>query len=186
MAKKDRTERCYFDGLHSDLPKEIQDKLVVKVVETKTARLIDKCIEFTAYDPQYRNSWIVFDRDQVKDFDEIIAEAKKKDINVGWSNPCFEIWMHAYYGSMPNIQESWTCCDRFGQLFKSKTGNNYDKADKSLYRRLAQTGDEIKALKIAEQKYKQCIDNGYTKPSEMCPCTTVHNLVAEIKGKITE
>lgn len=34
------TESCYFDGLHSDLPKEIQDKLVVKVVETKTARLI--------------------------------------------------------------------------------------------------------------------------------------------------
>lgn len=180
------TESCYFDGLHSDLPKEIQDKLVVKVVETKTARLIDKCIEFTAYDPQYRNSWIVFDRDQVKDFDEIIAEAKKKDINVGWSNPCFEIWMHAYYGSMPNIQESWTCCDRFGQLFKSKTGNDYDKADKSLYRRLVQTGDETKALKIAEQKYKQCIDNSYTKPSEMCPCTTVHNLVGEIKGKITE
>lgn len=25
---------------------------------------------------------------------------------------------------------------------------------------------------------------GKTKPSEMCPCTTVHKLVSEIKGKV--
>ena len=26
--------------------------------------------------------------------------------------------------------------------------------------------------------------NGYTIPSQMCPCTTVHELVGEIKDKI--
>lgn len=180
------TERCYFDGLHASLPKEVQNKLVVRVVETKTASLIDKCLEYMAYDPQYRLPWIIFDRDQVKDFDKIIEDAKKNGIKVGWSNPCFEIWMFAYYGSMPNIQESWICCDKFGEQFKKKAGIKYDKADVDIYQRLMQTGDERKALKISEQKYKQCIDNGYKIPSQMCPCTTVHELVGEIRGKTQE
>lgn len=178
------TERCYFDGLHKELPESIQEKLVIKVVETKTADLIEKCIEFASYDPQYRIPWIVFDRDQVKNFDQIIAEAERKCINVGWSNPCFEIWMHAYYGTMPNIQESWKCCSNFADLYKAKTGVEYDKADESLYKKLILSGNEEKALKLAEQKYKQCIDNGYKIPSQMCPCTTVHDLVGEIRSKL--
>ena len=30
----------------------------------------------------------------------------------------------------------------------------------------------------------QCKREAKTKPSEMCPCTTVHELVGEIKGKV--
>ena len=93
------------------------------------------------YDAQHRIPWIVFNRDQVQGFDEIIAEAVSKGIQVGWSNPCFEIWMYAYFGSMPAIQ-------------------------------------------IAQQKFEQCKREGKTKPSEMCPCTTVHKLVGEIKEKV--
>ena len=46
--------------------------------------MIDKCLKLTAYEVQYRMPWIVFDRDQVKDFDGIIREAKEKGIGVGW------------------------------------------------------------------------------------------------------
>ena len=180
------TERCFFNGLHADLPEDIREKLVVKVFETKTINLIDKCIEYMAYDPQFRVPWIVFDRDEVKDFDQIIKEAEKQGINVAWSNPCFEIWMHAYYGSMPNITESWTCCSKFGELYKKKTGVQYNKADESIYKRLIQTGNEAKAIEIAAQKYKQCKESGYSEPSKMCPCTTVHKLVGEIRKKTGE
>lgn len=65
----------FFTGLHQSLPEDIKNKLVIKVVETKTRTMIDKCMELTAYDAQYRIPWIVFDRDQVQGFDEIIAEA---------------------------------------------------------------------------------------------------------------
>lgn len=124
------------------------------------------------------------DRDKVPNFDDIIKEAGKWGINVGWSNPCFEIWMFAYYGNMPVIPKSWTCCSKFAELYKRKTGQEYDKADKDLYRRITETGDEEKALQIAPRKYEECIRNGYTIPSEMCPCTTVNKLVGEIKGKV--
>lgn len=183
VTDTEATERCFFMGLHDSLPEEIKKKLVVKVVETKTQNLIQKCLEMTAYEAQYRIPWIVFDRDQVPNFDQIIGDAEKVGIHVGWSNPCFEIWMFAYFGSMPAIQESWTCCSKFGELYKSKTGQLYSKADSDMYKRLREYGNEEKALRVADQKYKQQIREHKTVPSQMFPATTVHELVGEIRGK---
>lgn len=184
ITDTEATERCYFNELHDSLPIEIQDKLVIRVVETKTRDMIDKCMELTAYEAQYRMPWIVFDRDQMKDFDEIIREAKEKGIGVGWSNPCFEIWMYAYFGSMPALHESWTCCSEFGKVYENRTGQKYSKADIGMYSRICKNGDEEKALKIAQQKLEQCMRDGKMKPSEMWPCTTVHELVGEIQRKV--
>ena len=178
------TERCFFYGLQESLPDDIKGKMVIRVVETKTREMINKCMEMTAYEAQYRMPWIVFDRDQVKDFDEIIREAKAKGISVGWSNPCFEILMYAYFGSMPAIYESWTCCSEFGKIYEKKTGQKYSKTDASMYGKICKNGSEERAIEIATRKLEQCIREGKTKPSEMCPCTTVHELVDEIKGKV--
>ena len=183
VTDTEATERCFFHGLHQALPENVRNKLVIKVVETKTRAMIDKCLELTAYEAQYRIPWIVFDRDQVQGFDEIIAEAQSKGIEVGWSNPCFEIWMYAYFGTMPAIQDSWTCCSEFGRVYESKTKQKYSKADDKMYTKLCMAGDEGKAIQIAQQKLEQCIREGKMKPSEMCPCTTVHKLVREIIGK---
>ena len=185
VTDTEATERCYFNGLRDDLPADIQGKLVISVIETKTRDMIDKCMELTAYEAQYRMPWIVFDRDQVKDFDAIIREANEKGIGVGWSNPCFEIWMYAYFGFMPALRESWTCCSEFGKEYESKTGQKYSKADSGMYSRISRNGDEEKAIRIAQQKLEQCIRDGKVKPSEMWPCTTVHELVGEIRRKIS-
>lgn len=186
VTDTEATERCYFNGLHDSLPTEMKTKLVIKVVETKTQNLIEKCKEMTAYEAQYRIPWIVFDRDQVSNFDQIIKDAEKEGIRVGWSNPCFEIWMFGYFGNIPAIQESWTCCSKFGDIYRKKTGQDYSKADKDMYQRLVKFGDEKNALDQAEQKYKQCERNGNVIPSKMCPCTTVQELVGEIRGKMEQ
>lgn len=177
------TERCFFTGFHQALPDAARNKIVIKVVETRTRSMIDKCMELTAYEAQYRIPGIVFDRDQVIGFDEIIAEAEKKGIQVGWSNPCFEIWMYTYFGTMPAIRDSWVCCSEFGRVYESKTGQKYSKADEKRYGKLCKAGDEEKAIQIAQRKLEQCVREGKTKPSEMCPGTTVHKLVGEIKKK---
>lgn len=184
VTDTEATERCYFTGLHDCLPDNVKKKLVIKVVETKTQNLIQKCLEMTAYEAQYRIPWIVFDRDQVQNFDEIINDAKKVGINVGWSNPCFEIWMYAYFGSMPAFQESWVCCSKFGELYKARTGQDYSKSDAGMYKKLCEFGDEERALKLAEEKYDQCTREGKRLPSEMFPATMVHELVGEIKRKV--
>lgn len=184
VTDTEATERCYFEGLQDSLPDEVKQKLVIKVIETKTQNLIQKCHEMVAYDAQYRIPWIVFDRDQVPNFDKIISDAEAANILVGWSNPCFEIWLYTYFGSMPTIHESWNCCKKFGELYEKRTEQKYSKSAKDLYKRLIENGEEQTAIRLAQRKYEQCIGNGYTIPSKMCPCTTVHELVQEIRRKI--
>lgn len=65
---------------------------------------------------------------------------------------------------------------------KDRTGNR--KSREQMYGKLCKFDDEEKAIQIAQQKLEQCKREGKTKPSEMCPCTTVHELVEEIKGKV--
>lgn len=183
VTDTEATERCYFTGLYHALPIEMRNNIVIRVVETKTRDMIDKCLEQAAYDVQYRIPWIVFDRDQVKGFDEIIAIAESKGIHVGWSNPCFEIWMYAYFGSMPVIQDSRTCCSDFGRVYEAKTGQKYLKADERMYEKICRGGSEEKAIQIAQERLEQCFREGKTRPSEMCSCITVYELVGEIKRK---
>ena len=91
--------------------------------------------------------------------------------------------MFAYFGNMPAIHDSWVCCSKFEELYKNKTGQSYSKADTDMYKRLVECGEEEKALAVAEQKYQQCLRDGKTIPSEMCPATRVHELVGEIRRK---
>lgn len=69
-------------------------------------------------------------------------------------------------------------------MYENKTGQKYSKADEQMYGKICKAGDEKKAIQIAQQKLEQCIREGKTKPSEMFPCTTVHELVGEIKEKV--
>lgn len=177
------TESNYFKGLRDSLPDEIKDRLVIKIVKTETKNLIDECIDLKRELRQYCIPWIVFDRDRVPDFDKILKRADKLEIHVGWSNPCFETWMFGYFGNVPQIYDSKQCCKQFGDIYKKKTGQEYSKADKNLYSKLNQFGDEEKAIRRAKKKYKQCQNDGKTKPSEMWPCTTVSKLVEEIDCK---
>lgn len=87
------TEQNYLLGLRDSIPKELQGKLVIKVCRAKTAELVNEALNMASLQPQYGEPWIVFDRDQVKDFDKIVSVALEKGINVGWSNPCIEIWL---------------------------------------------------------------------------------------------
>ena len=52
VTDTEATERCFFNGLHQALPEDVRNKLVIKVIETKTRTMIDKCLELTAYDAQ--------------------------------------------------------------------------------------------------------------------------------------
>lgn len=183
VTDTEETEKNYFEGLRDSIPAELKDRLVIKVEKAKTIELVKRAIELTDAESQYRIPWIVFDRDQVKDFDEIIRTTEKNGIHAGWSNPCFEIWMYAYFGEMPAIRESYTCCDRFSKKFEKLTGQKYQKKDRDIYRKLLQHGDEEKAIQIAKRCYKKCIEDGKEKPSEMWPASMVQGLVEEIQRK---
>lgn len=180
------TERNYLYGLRDSLPEKLQGRIVIKVSTAKTDELVNSCKNQASLEPQYGEPWIVFDRDRVNRFDEIVQTAYKEGISVGWSNPCIEIWFDAYFGQMHGYQESKQCWYRFAETYKRRTGLEYSKADEQIYDVLNRYGDEKKAIDIAEKRFKTHVESGVTKPSEMVPATTLHQLVNEIRGKIKD
>lgn len=184
VTDTEETEKNYFEGLRDSIPAELKDRLTIKVEKAKTVELVKKALELVGKESQYRIPWIVFDRDQVKGFDEIIWTAEKNGVHAGWSNPCFEIWMYAYFGEMPAIRESYICCDRFADKFEKVTGQKYRKNDRDVYRKLVQYGDFEQAVVLVERSLKKCVDDGKKLPSEMWPACMVQRLVAEIQKKI--
>lgn len=179
------TERAYFEGLYKSLPDEIRSKLQIKVVDgVKTKELINKAYRDSSYDPQLRETWIIFDRDQVTNFDKIIEKAESMNIHVGWSNPCIEVWLHAYLGELHAFDTSTCCCNSLKNLCRQKmNGYEYNKTDSDLYHLFYNKGNEEKAIKLAKEKHTSLVRDGITVPSEMNPCTTVYQLVEEIRSK---
>lgn len=184
VTDTEETEKNYFEGLRDSIPEDLKDKLVIKVYEARTIDLVDKCKELRDKDPQYRIPWIVFDKDQVLNFDNIISKAEKNNINVGWSNPCIEIWFMAYFGEMSSVIDSVSCCDFFKDKLFNLSQISYKKSDKNIYKYLNKYGNEEKAIAIAERKYLEFINDCENNPSNMCPSSTVYVLIRDIKSKI--
>lgn len=183
VTDTEETEANYMYGLRDSLPKEFQGRIVIKVSKAKTQELVKTCRDQAALEPQYGQPWIVFDRDRVVNFDAIIEQAIREGVNVGWSNPCIEIWFDSYFGKMHSYNDSVTCCRKFGETFKQRTGQEYHKDSRQIYAVLNRFGDEVKAIQIAESRLQGHLKDGIDRPSEMCPCTTVHTLVNEIQQK---
>ena len=184
VTDADGTEQNYFNGMRSSFSSELQKYLVIRVEKAKTTeQLINKTIELMENLPQYSRPWIVFDRDEVVRFDEMIESARKLGIEVGWSNPCFEIWFHAYFGSVPMFQYSQSCWKSFAKKIEKVTGQTYDKNDKDIFKKLAECGDIKVAIDTADRQLQKCEQNG-EKPSQSNSATTVYKLVSEIVKKV--
>lgn len=178
------TEKHYFKGLHDALPLQVQDRLRLKIIpRVETEYLIERCVEEIAKDSQYGTPWIILDRDQLSNIDEIIDEAEQRKISVGWSNPCFEIWLLTYFSYPPSLHDSVSCCSAFGKEFKRVSNQEYDKADKDIYRKLIRFGNEEDAVRNATTLYQNTSQRKNKKPSNLSPATTVHLLVGEMRRK---
>ena len=178
------TEKNYLYGLRDSLPEELRGRIVIKVSTAKTDKLVENCKDQVSLEPQYGEPWIVFDRDRVVRFDDIIQQAYQEGINVGWSNPCIETWFDAYFGQMHGYQESRQCWHRFAETYERRTGLEYSKADEHIYEVLNRYGDESKAFEVAENRLQAHIESGVRNPSDMVPATTLHHLVGEIRSKV--
>ena len=184
VTDAEKTEKNYFEGIKNIIPDNLKNDLQIKIYSNKAlSKIIDFAAEERNKDERFRDIWLVFDRDEVKNFDKLIEEAKENKMNVGWSNPCFEIWLMSYFQSPKNIEESQKCCETFEKIFKENTGKKYEKSEEKIYNILCKKGDENKAIQRAREKYHQ-VRKDYSQPSKMIGCTTVYKLVEELKKKI--
>ena len=184
VTDAEKTEKNYFEGIKASIPENLKNDLQIKIYSNKAlSKIIDFAAEQRNKDERFRDIWLVFDRDEVKNFDKLIEEAKEAKMNIGWSNPCFEIWLMSYFQIPKNIDVSQKCCETFEKIFKENTSKKYKKSEVKIYNILCENGDEDKAIQRARKKYHQ-IRKEYSQPSKMIGCTTVYKLVEELKKKI--
>lgn len=181
-AKK--TEKLYMQGLKESLPKSVREQLQIKVVsDIDTDKLVEKACSLRSKSSVYCDTWIVFDRDLVPNFDKIIKDAESNEIHVAWSNPCIEMWFLAYFNKTPHIPDSRACIREFKNDCYSKMNKyEYHKEDKAIYNKLIQYGDEAQAISYAKARYKR-FKNPSKKCAEMVGVTTLYQLVEDIKSK---
>ena len=184
VTDTEKTEKNYFEGIKDSIPDNLKNDLQIKIYSNRAlSKIIDFAAEQRNKDERFRDIWLVFDRDEVKNFDKLIEEAKEAKMNIGWSNPCFEIWLMSYFQIPKNIDVSQKCCETFEKIFKENTSKKYKKSEVKIYNILCENGDEDKAIQRAREKYHQ-IRKEYSQPSKMIGCTTVYKLVEELKKKI--
>lgn len=179
----EKTETNYFQGLKNSFPDAVRNKISIKILDKlDTQELVERALKAQREDPREREIWIVFDKDnRPDDFDSIISSAKKHGINVAWSNPCIEIFFHAYYGHMPNNTVAKQCISAFSTDFQKATKKEYSKNDKDIYSLLCHSGDEKLVLELSKNKLKQSMNQAkIKKPSSYCPGSTLHNIVSKI------
>jgi hypothetical protein len=184
ITDSEKTEENYFKGLRESIPAECSRDLQIKIFSKRELKHIVHFAEQERNrDERFRNVWLIFDRDEVPDFNDIIAQAEDANMHVGWSNPCFEIWLSAYFGEMKPSPHSKGCIADFAKLLRKYTGKEeYHKSEEILYKLLLESGDEKRAIEIANRRYNQR-KREYRNPSDMKACTTVFQLVQEIREK---
>ena len=178
------TEELYFTGLRELLRKEEREHLRIEVVDAPNADQLIKKADKCRSNGRYSEVWLVFDKDKEPRFDDIIIGACEKNMNVAWSNICFEVWLLALLGVsklvFPNAQ---ACCDRFKHVYRITTNQRFEddyKTQKDLCRKVHRCGDLAKATRTCKNRHMQGCRN-QKAPSDQNGVTTVYQLMEKIK-----
>lgn len=148
---------------------------------TETDRIINKAKIV------YQNVWIVFDKDDFKDFDTAIDEAHKRGYKVAWSNQSFEYWLylHFHYSDSALHRSDWKV--KLDEVFKKNNLANgtYQKNCDNIFELVNSYNGMETAIKNAKRRMA-----GYnpktTKASTYDPGTTLHELVEDLKQYMYE
>jgi hypothetical protein len=171
-----KTEPNYFKSF----PVSTRPEITIVGAGCETISVVNKAIELME-NKKFDRVWCVFDRDPSKvnntahRFREALRIAAKENINVAYSNECFEIWyllhFHLYDTGIPR-----------GDYKKKLTkllGCDYAKNSDDMYARLEDIQPQaIKHAKTLLASY-DCHD-----PESDNPATTVHLLVEELNQYI--
>ena len=120
--------------------------------------------------------WCVFDIDNFlkqdkKSFTKALEKAKENNINIAWSNPCFEIWPMLHF-ELIETEISAQDCQKKLKVFFKRIGVDYKKNCEGLFSKLfnEQTTAITRAKKISKEQ-----------DPKINPSTTVFRLVEELK-----
>ena len=217
VCEDESTEPAYFRKVFQEKFEELLPKDTIRIVTVGTGRnslgVVEKAVEEritrTEIVPKaIDHVWAVFDKDDLDQnettaqrFEEAFSVAAANDINIAYSNECFELWLLLHFANVSNSRpiprkeaegEDKSNC-LYGMLEnainKGRTADQhilYNHAHHSkpyvsvegLIDIVMKSGDEAKAIERA-----QALDASQQgkKPIEANPNTTVYKLVKELR-----
>lgn len=135
-----------------------------------TDSLMEEAVE-RKKEGNYQVIWVVFDKDDFSEhqFNRAFELAgNHNDIVACWSNECFELWYLLHYDF---LNTGISRQDIVNKL-KTRMGEEYDKADKSMYSKLLHQVET--AIKNADRLARKNAEGGEPRGN---PSTRVHELV---------
>jgi len=180
------TEVNYFNNIKRIIEHSFRNNIIVDRISLKvegsgrsTTVLVNEAIKKRSLGT-YSEVWVVFDKDENEDFDVAIALAKKEDLNVAWSNECFELWLLLHFQDLKAVIPRADYYSKIGYHFK-KRGINKGIYEKNMMGIFDIT---FSLVDIAIQRSKSLIydyeKDGNFCPSKMNPCTTIQELVEKL------
>ena len=158
VCEGEKTEPNYFRAFIDNRRSEVKE-VNVKGCGCSTCQLINEAKKIREKLEHERpvsfdRVWLVFDKDEFKDFNKAIEDAKKEGMNCAWSNQAFELWyvLHFQYlvTGVDRKQYIEMIEDKVRKASKSKKFK-YKKNDKDFYQILQEHGDEEQAIKRAQR-----------------------------------
>ena len=123
----------------------------------------------------FDSCWLVFDKDDFRDFNQAIREATDAGFKVAWSNESFELWYLLHFRYQNTALSRTMCINALEREIRKHDRNfKYNKGSSNMYTVLSQHGDQDQAIKHARKLRGNYTDNNYAKHN---PCTRVDELV---------
>ena len=189
VSEGEKTEPLYFEGLANDISALYGDGIsVVKptidiVGEGKcTVSLVNAAVLIAKKAHiMYEQQWVVFDKDDFLDFDEAIELAEKSGFRVAWSNQSFEFWIYLHFNYCDSALHRKDWVNKLNEIFISRgiCSSGYEKNNPKIFDIATTFGSLKNAVSYAMAIYEHHPRN--LMPSKLDPCTTVHQLILELK-----
>jgi hypothetical protein len=175
-----KTEPNYFNAIKSELRLRTID-IRVKGTGFNTLSLVEYAIgETEKLLEEDDEVWVVFDKDDFKDFDNAIGKAESSGIRVAYSNESFELWYLLHFDYTDAAHGRGQLCDKLAKSLRKQTGDSdfkYEKNSNEMYKIIKHL--ESDAIKHAEKLLRVHLDK--LQHSDRNPSTTVHKLVISLR-----
>lgn len=153
-----------------------------------TIKVVNEAIRIRDKSPLiYDRVWAVFDRDSFKavDFNAAIEKGMQNGVHCAWSNEAFELWylLHFQYRNTPMSRIDYRNAITKAVNAKGEKAFKYTKDAKNMYSIMQKYGNETKAIENAKKLNEIHEEKIYADHN---PCTTVYQLVLELRGKDEE
>jgi len=182
FCEGEKTEPNYLNGYIERCFPGTKLTFVKKTTKNTPVQLVDVAISEKSHNPEDDEFWVVYDRESPAkysaDFHNQAADkAKANDINIAFSNVCFEVWILLHF------QETVPACDNYDDLRKRTPLTThipkYEKGEKRQY-----TAPEVdSARRNSVRMNKQTIaaaNPDWSKEHQWNPYTDVYKLLNAI------